>query len=201
MLKLEDFKVIIQNDNVEYWYDAIIDITPKFEIDTVKRIAAFISQCAHESSNFKRVTENLNYSSKGLRLVFPKYFPSIELANKYARNPRMIANRVYANRMGNGDEMSGDGWRYRGRGLIQITGKDNYTRFANYIGMTLSDVPGYMETYDGAVKSACWFWKINRLNRYADKGDIAGLTKAINGGYNGLDDRVEKYKKVLKILS
>jgi putative chitinase len=112
----------------------------------------------------------------------------------------MIANRVYANRMGNGDERSGDGWKYRGRGLIQITGKNNYVKFSEFMGISLEKITEYMETYDGAMTSACWFWDLNALNTLADTGNIKEMTKKINGGYNGLEDRLNKYNMILEII-
>jgi putative chitinase len=133
-------------------------------------------------------------------MTWPKRFTSPELANKYARQPEMIANYVYANRLGNGDELSGDGWKYRGRGLIQLTGKYNYQKFADTVGMDLEQVTRYLETKQGAAEAACLFWMNNKLNSYADVGDIKGMTKVINGGYIGLPEREENYKKALNIL-
>ncbi len=131
------------NPYLSYWTDALNKILPEYEINSSLRVAAFLAQCAHESGNFKFLTENLNYRWESLRKVFPRYFPTDELAQQYARQPEKIANRVYANRMGNGDEASGDGWRYRGRGLIQLTGKDNYFWFAQSIDTLIEDVPAY----------------------------------------------------------
>jgi len=182
------------------WCDVLNVLMPKYGIDSPQRIAAFIAQCSHESGHFEKLIENLNYSAKGLVMTWPKRFTTPELANKYARQPEMIANFVYANRLGNGDESSGDGWKYRGRGLIQLTGKYNYQAFANSIGMNLEDVVGHLETKQGAVEAACFFWTNNKLNSYADVGDIKGMTKVINGGYIGLPEREENYKKALNIL-
>ena len=165
-----------------------------------KRMAAFLAQVAHESGGFNAVQENLNYSAQGLRKTWPKRFPTLAIAQQYARNPQKIANKVYANRMGNGSEASGDGWKFRGRGLIQLTGKDNYTRFAKSIGMTLDEAVKYLETPEGAVASAGWFWDANKLNIYADKGDFTGLTRRINGGTIGLADRKHHYDIALKAL-
>ena len=164
------------------------------------RIAAFIAQIAHESGGFTTTRENLNYSAKGLMTTFKKYFPTEELAKQYERKPEKIANRVYANRMSNGDEASGDGWKYRGRGLIQLTGKDNYSRFARAIDKTLDETIAYLETPNGAVASAGWFWDVNKLNIYCDKNDFVGLTKRINGGTIGLADRKHHYDLVLQLL-
>jgi putative chitinase len=168
--------------------------------DNVNRIAGFLAQIAHESGGFNFIKENLNYSADGLQKVFPKYFPNIEIANQYARQPEKIANKVYANRMGNGDEASGDGYKFCGRGLIQLTGKDNYTKYAASVQRELDDAIAYLETAAGAVSSAGWFWNVNKLNDYADKGDIVGMTKRINGGTNGLDDRTSLYNTALAAL-
>jgi putative chitinase len=169
-------------------------------LDTKERTAAFLAQLAHESGGFNIVIENLNYSADGLLRVFPKYFPTRELANQYARNPEKIANRVYANRMKNGDEKSGDGWKFRGRGLIQITGRDNYTRFAQSLEMDLDATVEYLETPSGACVSAGWFWDTNKLNVFCDRNDFIGLTKRINGGTNGLADRQHHYEVALNNL-
>ncbi len=146
------------------------------------------------------LTENLNYSAQGLLKVFPKYFQTDSQAKAYAKQPDKIANYVYANRMGNGDEASGDGFRYCGRGLIQLTGKSNYQNFADSLEMRVEDVPAYLATFEGAAQSACWFWETNKLNRFADAGDIKGLTKAINGGFIGLEDRIKHYEHALHVI-
>lgn len=164
------------------------------------RQASFLAQTAHESAEFTAVKENLNYSAKALRAVFGKYFPNDELAEQYARQPEKIANRVYASRMGNGDEASGDGWKFRGRGLIQLTGKNNYESCGNDLMINLIDGPEWLESPQGAVSSALWYWNKNNLNSYADVEDIRGMTKRINGGYHGLDDRIAKYNKAKEIL-
>lgn len=165
-----------------------------------KRIAGFLAQVAHESGGFTATIENLNYSKEGLRKVFPKYFPTDEVAAQYARQPEKIANRVYANRMKNGDEASGDGFKFRGRGLIQLTGRDNYTRFAEALSMDIDNTISYLETPNGAVASAGWFWDNNKLNQYCDNGDFITLTKRINGGTIGLEDRIHHYELALKQL-
>jgi len=144
--------------------------------------------------------ENLNYSAKGLMGIFKKYFPTEDLANAYARQPQKIANRVYANRMGNGPEESGDGYKFCGRGLIQLTGKQNYTKFAEDLGISLEDTVAYLETSAGAVSSAGWFWDNNNLNQYCDKDDFVTLTKRINGGTIGLEDRKHHYEIALHAL-
>lgn len=182
------------------WCEILNELLPKYNIDSPQRIASFIAQCSHESGHFEKLVENLNYGAKGLVMTWPKRFTTTELANKYARQPEMIANFVYSNRLGNGDELSGDGWKYRGRGLIQLTGKYNYQKFADAVEMDLEQVTRYLETKQGAAEAACLFWKNNKLNSYADVGDIRGMTKVINGGYIGLPEREENYRKALNIL-
>lgn len=181
----------------EKWADALNKTCEQFEINTPKRIAGFLSQVGHESGGFKFVKENLNYSAPALRAVFGKYFTDDSMANAFARQPERIANKVYANRMGNGNEASGDGYRYCGRGLIQLTGKDNYTAFGNACGIDAVDHPEIVESPDVAALSAGWFWSTRHLNTLADAGDVAGMTKRINGGANGLDDRQLRYSKII----
>lgn len=196
-------QMIPGNQYVDHWLDALNEILPEYEINTPQRVAAFVAQCAHESGGFKVLKENLNYKAASLRKIFPKYFPDDAIANQYASLPNKqeaIANRVYANRMGNGDEASGDGFRYCGRGLIQLTGKENYSWFAASLEMDPEDVPEYLGTFEGAVQSACWFWESNNLNQWADKGDILTLTKRINGGTIGLEDRIKHYNHALHVL-
>jgi putative chitinase len=188
------------NPYVDHWYNALCQILPEYEINTPQRVAAFVAQCAHESGGFRMLKENLNYRAVSLRKVFPKYFPDDAIAARYANKPEMIANRVYGNRMGNGDEASGDGFRYCGRGLIQLTGKENYSWFAASLEMPVEDVPEYLSTFEGAVQSACWFWEENKLNQWADKGDILTLTKRINGGTIGLEDRIKHYNHALHVF-
>ena len=185
---------------VDHWYDALSEICPEYDIDSPKRVAAFIAQCAHESGGFKLLKENLNYKAASLRRVFPKYFPDDAIAARYANKPEMIANRVYANRMGNGPEESGDGWKFCGRGLIQLTGKNNYTFFAGSLDIPLEEASEYLQTFEGAVQSACFFWEQNKLNQWADAGDILTLTKRINGGTIGLEDRIKHYNHALHVL-
>ena len=203
-LTKEQLKQLLpKNPYIDYWYNALSQLLPDYEINTPKRIAAFIAQCSHESGGFTALEENLNYKAATLRKIFPKYFPDDAIANDYASRPNKqeaIANRVYASRMGNGDEASGDGFRYCGRGLIQLTGKTNYQSFADSLEMRVEDVPAYLATFEGAAQSACWFWESNNLNQWADKGDIITLTKKINGGTLGLDDRVKHYEHALHVL-
>lgn len=193
-------QMIGKNPYLDHWYDAICEICPEYEINTPQRLAAFIAQCAHESGNFVFLKENLNYKAASLRRVFPKYFPDDAIAAQYAGKQEMIANRVYANRMGNGDEASGDGWRYCGRGLIQLTGKNNYTFFAGSLDIPVEECSEYLGTFEGALQSACFFWEQNKLNQYADSGDILTMTKRINGGTIGLEDRIKHYNHALHVL-
>jgi putative chitinase len=165
-----------------------------------KRAAAFLAQIAHESGGFNFVKENLNYSAKGLMGTFKKYFPNEAIAKQYERQPEKIANRVYANRMSNGDEASGDGYKFCGRGLIQLTGRANYTKFSQDLGISLDETVKYLETPEGAVSSAGWFWDQNNLNQWCDKDDFVTLTKRINGGTIGLEDRKHHYEIALKAL-
>ena len=188
------------NPYLDHWYHALEQALPDYDINTPPRVAAFIAQCAHESGNFRALKENLNYRAVTLRKVFPKYFPDDATANAYAQKPEMIANRVYGGRMGNGPEASGDGFRYCGRGLIQLTGKNNYQNFADSIETPVEDIPEYLATFEGAVQSACWFWEANNLNQWADASDILTLTKRINGGTIGLEDRKKHYEHALHVL-
>ena len=192
--------ILGNNPYLEHWTDALNKILPDYDITTPQRIAAFLAQTAHESGGYTALHENLNYKAESLMRVWPRYFPDIATANRYAHNPEMIANRAYAGRMGNGDEASGDGWRYCGRGLLQVTGHDNYQAFADSIQTDISQIPDYLQTFEGAVQSACWFWENNNLNQYADAGDILTMTKRINGGTLGLDDRTARYQHALQVL-
>ncbi len=200
-LELEQLRQVIpKNKHVEYWHDALQQLLPQYQIDTPQRMAAFLAQCAHESGGFVFIKENLNYRWQSLRKTFPKYFPTDQLAQQYEKQPERIANRVYANRMGNGAEESGDGWRFCGRGLIQVTGRDNYSWFAASLEISPEEASEYMETFEGAAQSACWFWEANNLNQWADRGDILTLTKRINGGTIGLEDRQKHYQHALHIF-
>ena len=193
-LTLDQLKQVIpKNQYVSYWHTALEQLLPQYEINTPDRIAAFLAQCAHESGGFVFIKENLNYRWQSLRKVFPKYFPTDALAQQYEKQPQKIANRVYANRMGNGPEESGDGYKFCGRGLIQVTGRDNYSWFAASLQISPEEASEYMETFEGAAQSACWFWESNNLNQWADKRDIFTLTKRINGGTIGLEDRQKLY--------
>ena len=162
--------------------------------------AGFLSQCGHESLDFTVLHENLNYSADRLHAVFPRYFPTVESAQPYNRQPEKIANKIYGGRMGNGPEDSGDGYKYRGRGAIQLTGHDNYQAFANAIGKSIDDTVAYCETLEGALESACWFWKGRGLNPLADAKDVLNMTKRINGGTIGLDDRQSRFDNAVSVL-
>lgn len=167
-------------------------------ITTKQRKAMFFAQLDHESG-LKPISENLNYSAEGLLRVFGKYFTPIT-AKQYARQPQKIANRVYANRMGNGSELSGEGWKYRGRGFIQLTGKNNYQELSKWSNVDYVNEPDKLLNEADAMISALWFWTTNNLNSFADKGDVLGATKRINGGTNGLADRQKKYNQYLKLF-
>lgn len=192
----------VSTADAEQYVDDLEDVLPKYGIaDSKLRLAHFFSQVLHESGCMRYDMENLNYSAKALRSVFGKYFKTKRQAETYARQPERIANRVYANRMGNGGEGSGDGWKYRGRGLIQLTGKNNYKAFARWIGndQVLKDPDLVASEY--AVQSAVYYWDRHRLNKIADRDDIERLTKRINGGLNGLAHRKELLNKANGLLA
>lgn len=181
------------------FYEYLVEVMERYNINTPLRQAAFLAQVSHESDRFRFTVENLNYSAKGLLTTFPKYFtPAI--ADGYARNPERIANRVYAGRMGNGSEGTGDGWRYRGRGLIQLTGKNNYRYFEEASEMPCLSNPDILGEPAGACESAGWFWEAGGLNELADQVDMRLITKRINGGYNGLNARMALYEQYLALL-
>jgi len=197
--------IIPNNKDVDEWYEALCEMLPKYGITSERRVAHFLSQCAHESANFKRLEENLNYSAKALRAVFGRYFGSAPKRNadEYHRNPEMIANYVYMDefrkyKMGNVNE--GDGWLFRGRGLKQLTGRDNYTKFGASVGMSAESAAIYVATKEGAIESACWFWDANNLNDIADTDDVKRMTKKINGGSIGLADRQKRYTHAMEVL-
>ena len=197
-----------KNANIKAFVEAFNKYSEQFELNTKMRVSHFIGQIAHEAAELNAVEENLNYSAEGLLRTFPKYFKTSAEAAAYARKPMQIANRVYANRMGNGDEKSGDGWKYKGRGLIMITGRNNYKAYQNS-GYCVGDLLSHTEwlaQYPGALKSAMWFWKANNLNSIADRDDgskITGdeiakqITKRINGGFLGLAQR-QYYVRIAK---
>ena len=179
--------------NLQTKYKSLFE---RYGLTTKLRIAHFMAQIEHESG-LKPISENLNYSASGLIRVFRKYFTDIQ-AIQYANQPQKIANRVYANRMGNGNESSGEGWKYRGRGFIQITGKINYHQLANDTDLDCLKNPDLLLEEANAMISALWFWNKHGLNKLADKDDLKGITKKINGGYNGLSHRQELLNKYLK---
>ena len=183
------------------WLPHLQKTFDRYSIDNTVRQSAFIGQCMHESANFKVMQENLNYSANGLKSIWASRFPTDEIANAYARNPEKIANKVYANRMGNGNEESGEGWKYRGRGLIQCTGKDLYKTLSDALNIDLVSDPDLLQEMPFASMSAGWFWNKKGLNALADAKDYKEMTKRINGGFNGLEDRIEKINKAIEVLT
>ncbi len=182
----------------EVFCNLLDNILPASGIDTKERVCMFLAQCGHESGGFSRFTEGLNYSAEGLLTTFPKYFPDLKTAKAYERQKEKIANKVYANRMGNGPESSGDGWKYRGFGILQLTFKDNYSAFSKDSGIDLvTDPEKYRTDLSVIIKTAIWFWNKNGLNKFADAKDILGATKKINGGTNGLEDRTKHYNELM----
>ena len=205
LITAEQFRTLFPRaQDHQGWVDAMNNVFPLYEINTPQRVAAFLAQCGHESGGWTVFEENLNYSAKGLMGIFRKYFPDEATANAYARQPEKIANKVYANRMGNGPESSGDGWRYRGRGPIQLTGSANYKAFAQEMFEDWENLyanPDWVTAdRDFALMSAIWFWNKNKLNVQADNGDIKLMTKKINGGYIGLEDRIKHYNEAIHLL-
>jgi putative chitinase len=196
--------MIPTNKEVGAWCEELNKALPKYDITTDQRIAGFISQCAHESMDFNAMSENLNYREETLNKVFPRYFgPGKRNAAEYARNPEKIANYVYMDEFRTsklGNVHPGDGWRFRGRGLKQLTGRDNYTRFAKDYDLTAEEAAVWVETKEGALASALWFWNTNKLNPVADTGNVAALTKKINGGDIGLADRQTRYARAMAAL-
>lgn len=199
MLSLDGLKTHIP----DVVFDQIPDCAEKFNINTPLRLAHFLAQCAHESAEFTALQEKLNYSAVRLKQVFPKYFPD-NLADSYARQPEKIASRIYGNRMGNGDEASGEGYQYRGRGYIQLTGKDNYSAFAQTVSDDILQDPDLVAT-KYPLLSAAWFWNTRSLNPLADQGSddqvVTNITKKVNGGLNGLDDRIQHFKNYYALLT
>jgi len=188
------------NKNLAELCTALNTHLPKYGIGSKNEICAYLAQCGHESLGFTVLQENLNYSADGLKKTFPKYFTEANAAT-YERQPVKIANKIYASRMGNGPESSGDGWCYHGRGAIQLTGKDNYVAFAASIGKPLNDTVAYCGTLEGAIESSVWYWQKNKLDNYDDKEtDFITLTKHINGGTIGLQDRLDIYHKALEVI-
>lgn len=180
------------------WLDGLNDCFDKYSINTPQRQACFLAQVMHESNSFKSLQENLNYSAQGLMRTWPSRFPDLDVAEKYEHNPEKIANKVYAGRMGNIEE--GDGWKYHGRGLIQLTGRENYANFGHNASVDVLSNPDLLITLEYACLSAAWYWNKRNLNELADKMDVEGITKKINGGTIGLEDRKARTEKVLAIL-
>ena len=199
--------MIPTNKEVDEWCAELNKALPKYDIDAPKRIAGFISQCAHESRDFTATEENLNYSQGALERVFGRYFGAGKRnAAEYARNPEKIANYVYmdefrSKRGALGNTQTGDGWRFRGGGLKQLTGRNNYEGFAKDYGMTAEEAADWVRTKEGALASALWFWNKNNLNAIADTGDVVALTKRINGGDIGLADRQHRYNIAIQALT
>lgn len=207
----------VKQATAEKWADAVANACSEFGIDTPQRIAGFLSQCAHESAGFERLQENLNYSADGMAGIWPRRFAILgpdkkpikkdgkNQPNKFAlalhRKPEMIANVVYSGRMGNGPIESGEGWLYRGRGLKQLTGKDNHKACSAGLGVDLVANPDLLLEPIYAARSAAWFWATNKCNTFADAGDIEGLTKKINGGLIGIDDRKKRYASAMSSFS
>jgi len=207
-LTLEQTRSILKtNKETSEWHVLLVDMLSRYDVDTVPRIAGFMAQCAHESADFTLLEENLNYSESALLRVFPRYFgPGKRNAAEYARNPEKLANYVYMDEFRSksgalGNTQSGDGWRFRGGGIKQLTGRNNYTVFAKGIGKTPEEAADYVRTKQGALESACWFWSSNKLNAFADARDIVGMSKRINGGDIGLADRTARWNAALKILN
>lgn len=205
-ITLEQFsRTIPSNKNPNEWYIVLPEFLEKYEINTRNRLAAFLAQTGHESMDFRALNENLNYSAASLRRVFGRYFPTTALANAYARQPEKIANYVYddrhpkrTNKLGN--IYDGDGWKFRGGGLKQLTGRYNYTQFGEFLGMSADEAAEYVRTPAGALESAGWFWKANNLERFADRDDIDGMSRAVNGGKIGLVERRNRYIRNKAIL-
>jgi putative chitinase len=187
-----------KSERLSMFLEGLNETFEHFEINTPARQAMFIAQTAHESGNFSAVEENLNYAAKALMAFWPKKFAGV--ADAYARNPQKIANRAYCDRMGNGPESSGEGFKYRGRGLIQLTGKDNYKMCGRALGIDLLEDPDQVAKNPVAVLSAGWFWDTRKLNTWADKEDVTTVTKKINGGVIGLADRTAHFHHILEVL-
>ena len=183
------------------WVDALNVTFAKFDISTPVRQASFIGQCSHECGNFKVLSENLNYRAETLMKLWANRFPTLEIANEYARNPKKIANKVYASRMGNRDESSGDGYRFRGRGCIQLTGHANYYHAGKACDVDFVMEPDLVATPQYAAMTAGWFWNTHKLNQFADVRDYKTMTKKINGGFIGLDDRIKHIEQALAVLT
>jgi putative chitinase len=200
LISLDMLGQLLSSERALDWFDPLNQAAEAYKINTKERIGAWLGQLLHESGEFKYIEESLNYSAQSLLKVFPKYF-NADRANIYARRPQAIANRVYANRMGNSDESSNDGWRYRGRGLVQLTGKSNYQAVSTALKIDFVKDPDSLTEPLWAAMSAGWFWNSHGCNALADKSDTLAITRTINGGTNGLDSRIAYTKKVLALLA
>lgn len=208
MITPDQIKLIVNTkdqDKLDNFIKYLPDILEKYSINTPLRISHFLAQCSHESGQFSVFVENLNYGAKGLRNVFGKYFPTDQMALEYERKPEKIANLVYANRMGNGPPESGDGFRYRGRGIIQITGREEYNIVGKGIGVDIVANPDLVDpsiskTYQYCILTAGEFWKMKNFNSWADKDDIMTITRLVNGGFNGLDGRKAELARIKPIM-
>lgn len=187
-------------NDLQGWVDPIQKACRRFNIDTVREVACFLAQSSHESGGFTHIEENLNYSAQRLRQVWPKRFPTLSVANQYARNPQRLANYVYANRMGNGPSSTGDGWKFRGAGLFQLTGRSNYTRFARAMGLNPNMAADWVRTKDGAAMSAAWYFDDRGLDRLAATPGVEDETRAINGGLLGVAERREHFNAIVNEL-
>jgi putative chitinase len=200
-MTLDQFTAIVGNNPyAEHWVEALNKCWPDYDITTPQRQAAFMGECCVESAKFTAIQENLNYRAATLHAQWPSHFQSLEIAQQYEHQPEKIANRAYCNRMGNGPEESGDGWKFRGKGLIQLTGRDNYQGFANSVQMSIDDAAAYLETFEGCVQSACYFWENANLNTLADQGNIDHISHIINGGTLGQEERRHFYQIALQVL-
>jgi putative chitinase len=193
--KLQKLKIGLE------WVPALNETFTRFMIVTPVQQAAFIGQCGHECGNFRILEENLNYRAETLMKLWPRRFPTLEVANEYARNPKKIANKVYSSRMGNRDEASGDGFRFRGRGCIQLTGHSGYFHAGKALGVDFVKEPDLVATPQYAALTAGWFWDTHKLNKLADVRDWTALTKRINGGTIGLEDRIKHINHALAVLT
>ena len=200
-MNIQQFQAIVgDNPYAEHWVEALNKCWPDYDITTPERQAAFMGECCVESAKFTAIQENLNYRAASLNAQWKSHFPTLEIAQQYEHKPEQIANKAYENRMGNGPESSGDGWRFRGKGLIQLTGRDNYQAFADSLQIGVDEAASYLETFEGAVQSACFFWESHNLNALADQGNIDQISKIINGGTLGIEERRHFYQIALQAL-
>lgn len=199
--ELQIKKIFPKNHDPKLLLDSLNKILPKYDINTTERVVSFLGQAGYESQQFMFLTENLNYTAEGLVKVFPAYFPTYKKAEQYQHNPQKIANLVYADRMGNGNVSSGDGWMFRGHGFLQITGRYIFQKFADQLKMKLEDVLMYAKTLDGAMEISCWYWQYRDINVEADRLDIVGITRKINPKLLGLENRKYITRMALNVLS